>query len=129
MMNKAILFGRLGNDPELKQMPSSQKVCNFRIATSESYMDKQGVKQEITQWHVIDAWGNQAEACAKYLKKGKQVLVEGKIIYKTVEKNGEKRIYTSIKAERVQFVSDGSKQINEPQQLVVPMDDTTDIPF
>ena len=121
-MNKVILVGNLGADPELKQT-NFGNVCSLRVATSESWKDKSGQKQERTQWHRVKVWGGQADMCAKYLSKGRKVLVEGKIEYS----KHEDAWYTEIKAQSVQFLDPvKSKQTNEqPQQTW----DENDIPF
>ena len=76
-INKVILVGNLGADPELRYTASGTAVAKFRIATSESFTDKQGQKQERTEWHRITAWGKLAEICGQYLAKGKMVYIEG----------------------------------------------------
>ncbi len=78
-VNKAILIGHLGADPEVRFTPSGQAVANFRMATSEAWTDKSGQRQERTEWHRIVVWGKQAELCGKYLKKGRQCYVEGRL--------------------------------------------------
>ena len=72
-VNKVILIGNLGRDPELKYTPGQNAVCNFTLATNEQWTDKSGAKQERTEWHRIVVWGKQAEICGQYLKKGRQV--------------------------------------------------------
>ena len=105
-MNKVILLGRLGQDPELKHTPSGAAVCNFSIATTETYKDKSGQKQEKTEWHKIVVWGKVAELCNQYLSKGKQALVEGKIQTRSWDdKDGNKRYTTEVNATSVQFLS------------------------
>ena len=81
-MNKTILIGNLGADPELRYTTKKQPVCNLRVATNETYLDKQGDRQQNTDWHRVVVWGKQAESCAKYLKKGRQVSVEGRMNYR-----------------------------------------------
>ena len=97
-MNKAILIGNLGKDPEIRYTPSGTAVANFSIATSESWTDKEsGEKRERTEWHRIVAWGKLAEICGEYLHKGKQVYVEGRIQTRDWEDNdGVKRYTTEI---------------------------------
>jgi len=82
-VNKAIILGRLGQDPELKYIPSGTAVCNFTLATSENWKDKEGNKQERTQWHRVVVWGKLGELCNQYLSKGKQAFIEGKIETRT----------------------------------------------
>lgn len=111
-VNKVILVGHLGENPELKAVGDSS-VCNFSIATSESWTGKDGSKQEKTEWHRIVVWGKVAENCAKYLSKGKQVYVEGKLQTRSWDdKEGVKRYATDIVARDVTFLgsaNDGVK--------------------
>lgn len=81
-VNKVILLGRLGQDPELKYTPGGAAVCNFSMATTEAWTDKQGAKQEKTEWHRIVVWGKLAELCNQYLAKGRQAFVE--VVFKLV---------------------------------------------
>ena len=105
-VNKVILLGRLGQDPELKYTPSGGAVCNFSLATSESWNDKAtGQKQERTEWHRIIVWGKLGELCNQYLSKGRQAFVEGRIQTRSWEdKDGQKRYATEILANTVQFI-------------------------
>jgi len=113
-MNKAILMGNLGRDPEVKQLNQQTKVANFPIATQESWKDKQGEKQERTEWHQIDVFGKQAEMVEKYLQKGDSVLVEGKMQTDSWEdKEGNKKQRTKVRGLSVTFVSLKGKK--EPQ--------------
>ena len=103
-LNKAILFGRLGQDPDLKALPSGTQVCSFSIATNRIYKDKEGKKQEQTDWHNIVLFGKQADLAKQYLKKGDTVLIEGRIQTRSWEGNdGQKRYRTEIVAEKMQF--------------------------
>lgn len=107
-VNKAILVGNLGRDPELKYLASGDAVCNFSIATSETWKDKQGEKQEATEWHRVSFFGKLAEVCGQYLKKGSTVYVEGSIrTRKYTDKDGVEKYATDIKGERMQML--GSK--------------------
>ncbi len=81
-LNKVLLIGNLGRDPELKATPSGQSVCRFSLATTETWRNPQGEKQSKTEWHNIVVWGKQAEIAEKYLRKGKQVMIEGRIQYR-----------------------------------------------
>lgn len=105
-VNKVILVGRLGQDPELKYTPSGMAVCNFTLATSESWTDKQGQKQEKTEWHRIVVWGKLGELCGQYLAKGRQAYLEGALQTRSWDdKNtGQKRYTTEIVAKTVQFL-------------------------
>ncbi|MGB8684216.1 MAG: single-stranded DNA-binding protein [Candidatus Binatus sp.] len=106
-VNKVILIGNLGRDPETRFTNSGSSVTSFSIATKDSFMDKSGARQERTDWHNIIVWGKQGEACAQYLKKGSPVYVEGRISYREYEaKDGSgKRKVTEIVAMRTQFLS------------------------
>lgn len=104
-VNKAILVGNLGRDPELRQTPNGQSVCNFTLATSENWTDKSGERVERTEWHRIVAWGRTGEMCAQYLSKGRTVYVEGRIQTREWEdKDGNKRYTTEINANTVNFI-------------------------
>ena len=104
-VNKAILVGNLGRDPELRHTPNGQAVVNFTLATSENWTDKSGERQERTEWHRIVVWGRTAEMCHQYLSKGRTVYVEGRIQTREWEdKEGNKRYTTEINAQTVQFI-------------------------
>ena len=103
-INKVIIVGRLGQDPEMKTLAQGSVVTRLNIATSETWMDKNGQKQERTEWHRISVWGKLAELCGKYLAKGRQVYVEGKLQTRSWEENGNKRYATEITAQTVQFL-------------------------
>lgn len=98
MVNKVILLGRLGKDVETRNLESGNTVANFTLATSESYKNKNGEKVENTEWHNIVVWGKQAEIAARYLKKGSQIYLEGKITTRSWEKDGTTRYTTEIVA-------------------------------
>jgi single-strand DNA-binding protein len=142
-VNKAILVGNLGRDPEVRYLPSGQTVSNFTLATSDSYNDRSGARQERTDWHNIVVYGKQAELCGQYLKKGRQVYVEGRISTRQYEaKDGSgKRYRTEIVAQRVQFLGGratagaGGATMDEPAadfggeaEIPTHLDDE-DIPF
>lgn len=104
-LNKVMLIGNLGSDPEVRFTQNGQAVCNFRIATSDYWTDRDGQKQERTEWHRITVWGKQAEPCGEHLRKGRPVFVEGRIQTREWEdKDGNKRVTTEIVADRVQFL-------------------------
>jgi single-strand DNA-binding protein len=110
-VNKVILVGHLGADPDMRYTPSGAGVCEFRLATSESWKDKNGQRQERTEWHRIVVWGKMAEICAKYLAKGRQVYIEGRIQTRSWDdKEGQKRYMTEIVANEVQFLSSGGER-------------------
>ena len=105
MVNKAILIGRLGRDPEVRYTPDGAMVTNFTLATDESYKDKNGEKVQKTEWHRIVAFGKLAEICGNYLIKGKLVFVEGRIQTRSWEdKDGVKRFTTEIIAGNMQML-------------------------
>jgi len=104
-VNKVILVGRLGQDPELKYTPSGSAVCNFSLATSESWNDKSGQKQERTEWHRVVVWSKLAELCNQYLAKGRQAYVEGRLQTRSWDdKTGNKRYTTEVLASTIQFL-------------------------
>jgi single-strand DNA-binding protein len=105
-VNKVILIGRLGKDPEIKSIPSGQTVAKFTIATDERFTDKNGEKQERTEWHNIVAWAKLAEICGQFLRKGKLVYIEGRIRTDSWEdkETKQKRYRTEIVAENMQML-------------------------
>ncbi len=103
-LNKAFIIGNLTRDPELKALPSGIKVCSFGVATNRVWRDKEGNKQESTEFHNIVVFGRQAETTAQYLKKGSSVLVEGRLQTRSWDaQDGQKKYRTEIVADRVQF--------------------------
>ena len=107
-VNKVILVGHLGADPDMRYTPSGQGVCELRLATSESWNDKNGQRQERTEWHNIDLWGKQAESLNEYLRKGKQVYVEGRLqTDEYTDKEGAKRKSTKVRCDRVVLLGGG----------------------
>ena len=104
-VNKVILVGNLGRDPELRYIQSGQAVANFTLATNDRWRDKEGNNQERTEWHRIVVWGKSAENCAQYLQKGRSVYVEGRLQTREWEdKDGNKRQTTEVVAQAVQFL-------------------------
>ena len=104
-VNKVIILGRLGKDPELRYSNSGAGICNLTIATDESYTDREGVRQQVTEWHRVSVFQKQAESCANYLHKGSLVYVEGSLqTRKWQDQQGQDRYTTEIKAQRVQFL-------------------------
>lgn len=107
-VNKVILIGNLGKDPEFKYTPGGQPVADFTLATSERWNDKNGQRQERTEWHNIVAWGKLAELANQYLKKGRAVYIEGRIQTRSWDdRDGNKRYRTEIVAVQMQFLSPG----------------------
>ena len=114
-VNKAILIGNLGADPEKRVTPDGRARTSFRVATSERWKNKSGELQERTDWHNIITWGQQAEVCAQYLSKGRPVYIEGKIRNRSWEDNdGKKKYITEIQADKVQFL--GSRNSTSTNQ-------------
>jgi single-strand DNA-binding protein len=108
LRNRVQLIGRLGQDPEVKTLESGKKVTNFTMATNETYKGADGNKTEETTWHNIVAWNGLAEISSKYLKKGKEVCIEGRISYRTyTDKNGVPKSVTEIVASDLVLLSAG----------------------
>ena len=103
-LNKVILVGNLGADPEMRYTASGTAVAKFSLATSRKFTGKDGQRQEKTEWHRIVAWRKLAEICGQYLSKGKQVIIEGRIEYGSYEKDGVKHYTTDIVAENMQML-------------------------
>ncbi|WP_412062769.1 single-stranded DNA-binding protein [Rubrivirga sp. IMCC45206] len=104
-VNKVILIGNLGQDPELRYTGSGTAVCNMRLATTESYKDRDGNQVENTEWHTVVAWARLAEICGEYLSKGRQVYIEGQLQTRQWEdKDGNTRYSTEIKAREMQML-------------------------
>jgi single-strand DNA-binding protein len=104
-VNKVIIVGRLGTDPESKAVGQNQTVTRLSVATSEAWTDKQGQKQERTEWHRVVVWGKLAELCARHLSKGRQVYLEGRLQTRSWEdQQGQKRYTTEVVANTVQFL-------------------------
>ncbi len=142
-LNKVFIYGRLGQDPELKALPSGVQVASFSIATNRFYKDKEGNKQEQTDWHNVVIFGRQAELAQQYLKKGDTALIEGRIQTRSWEgQDGQKRYRTEIVADRIQFgpktqgvsapaVSGDEASEPTPADIQMPDEDINpdDIPF
>jgi single-strand DNA-binding protein len=138
-VNKVILIGNLGKDPEVRFTNNGRAVARFPIATSDVWTDSEGHRQERTEWHNIIVWGKQGETCGQYLAKGRQVFVEGSIRSRSYDdKTGNKRYVTEIVAQRIRFLGGGGGtrapaefDSNAPEDLgpagAAPLDD--DIPF
>ena len=115
-MNKVILIGNLGRDPEGAKTNNGNNVSHFSIATTERYTDKQGQRQEQTEWHNIVCWGKLAEIASQYLKKGSSVCVEGKITTRTWDKEGVTQYKTEIVASGFQMLDGLPQQQQQTQQ-------------
>ncbi|MCB0391835.1 MAG: single-stranded DNA-binding protein [Bdellovibrionales bacterium] len=112
-VNKVIIIGRLGTDPEVKTVSGDNTVARLSVATSENWTDRNGQKQERTEWHRVVVWGKLAELCGKYLSKGRQVYLEGRLQTRSWEdQQGQKRYTTEVVANTVQFLG-GTQSQNE----------------
>jgi len=107
-LNKAMVYGNLTRDPEMRSLPSGQTVTNFSLATNRTWKDQNGAKQESTDYHNIVVFGRQAETANQYLKKGNSAFVEGRMQTRSWEQDGQKRYRTEIVADNVQFGPKGS---------------------
>ena len=144
-VNKAILIGRLGRDPEVRQMPNGEAVCNFSIATSETWKDQHGQKQERTEWHAITLYRRMAEVAGQYLKKGSLVYIEGRIqSRKYTGKDGIERTAYEIIGSEMKMLGGKAEGSSEsantaeppapprrqaPAAPAQPVDDIDEIPF
>ena len=141
MVNKVILVGNLGRDPELRTTPSGQPVATLRLATTRKWRDRDGNRQEQTEWHDVICWGRQAEIAGQYLTKGRQIYVEGRLQTRSWEDktHGDKRYRTEVVCDNFQMLGSrgggggdfggGGDRYSEPSQSppAAPADD--DIPF
>jgi single-strand DNA-binding protein len=138
-VNKVILIGNLGRDPEVRFTAGGKALARFSIATSEMWNDAEGARQERTDWHNIVVWGKQAESCGQYLQKGRQVYIEGSIRNRQYDdKDGNKKYITEIHAQRVQFLGGGAGRGAQPREAqaeepsggpAAPPSEEEDIPF
>ena len=119
MINKVILLGNVGADPEVRALDGGKKVARIRVATTERYTDQQGKKQEQTEWHSVTLWGGLADVVDKYVHKGSQVYIEGKIRTREYEHNGEKRYATEIIGNDMKLLG-RPKDANEAPQAAAP---------
>lgn len=108
-LNKVFLYGNLTRDPELRALPSGGQVANFAIATNRTYKDKNGAKQEQTEFHNVVAFGRQAEVIGQYMKKGRPMYIEGRIQTRSWEAEGQKKYRTEVIIENFQFGSGGGQ--------------------
>ncbi len=106
-LNRVMLLGNLGADPELRVTPGGQAVLKLRLATNETYLDRNNVRQERTEWHRVTVWGRRAEALGKILQKGDLLFVEGRLQTSSYEKNGEKRYSTEVVANNIVLPGSG----------------------
>jgi single-strand DNA-binding protein len=119
-LNKVMLLGNLGADPELKMTQGGQSVLKLRLATTEMYLDKNQARQERTEWHSVTLWGKRGEALAKFLTKGERIFVEGSLRTSSYEKNGEKRYSTEINATNVILAGRGKGASDEVSGDMAP---------
>ena len=131
MLNKVILIGRLGREHETRFMANGEAVCNFSVATSEKYTDKNGQRQEATEWHNVTMYRKLAEIAGQYLKKGSQVYIEGKIkSRKYTDKNGvERTAYEIIANEMKMLGGNAQTPAQKPQPAQAQDDISDDVPF
>ena len=116
-VNKVILVGNLGADPEVRKTASQQTVTQFSLATSESWVNKEGDRQEKTEWHRVVVWGKLAETCAKHLAKGRQVFIEGRLQTRSWEtEQGQKRFTTEVIANQVLFLGRSPQSLNKENE-------------
>lgn len=116
-VNKVILIGNLGADPEMRSTQAGRPVCNLRIATGESWTDKSGQQQDRTEWHNVTVWDKQAEQCAQFLSKGRKVYVEGRIQSREYQANdGSTRKAFDIVAKQVTFLGGQNQEDRQPRQ-------------
>ena len=131
-VNKVILLGNLGRDPELKYTPSGTAVANFTVATNETWRDKEGQKQEHTEWHRVVVWGKLAEICGEYLRKGRQVYIEGAIRSRSYkDRDGNEKSVTEIRADNLVMIgrAEGARGEGERPSEKEPEYSDEDIPF
>ena len=131
-LNKVIIIGNLGKDPEVRSTPGGAKVANFSVATTDRYTDKQGQKVDKTEWHRIVMWRGLAEVAEKYLKKGSMVCIEGKLETRSWEKSpGDTRYATEINASNMQMLGGRNEDtgMQEFSEGPTPVDDPGDLPF
>jgi len=123
-LNKVILVGRLGRDPEIRYIPSREgerAIARFSVATSEVYITRDGEKREVTEWHSVYCWGKLAEFVKEYLRKGRQILIEGRLRTRKWESEGQRRSRTEIEADKIIILDkkgaqeDFSEPLSEPE--------------
>lgn len=118
MVNKVILVGNLGQDPETRSTNGGNSVTTLRLATAEKFKDRDGNPQERTEWHTVIVWGKQGEACGKHLTKGRQVYVEGRLTTrKWQDKEGKDRYTTEVIGDNVRFLGQGQRENDKAQPL------------
>jgi single-strand DNA-binding protein len=127
-VNKAIIVGNLGADPEMKDAKNGKKICTMSVATSESWTDNSGQKQEKTEWHRVVFFNKTAEICGQYLVKGSQVYIEGRIQYRQYEaEDGTTRYSTEIMGDKMQMI--GAKTADQVQRQYAKQEAANPTPF
>ncbi len=130
MVNKVILVGRVGKSPELQYTQGGAGVAKFSIATTETWKDKNGAKQEKTEWHNVVAWNKLGEICAEYVTKGMLVYIEGKLQTRSWDdRNGGKRYSTEIVADTMKMLGGGKPKESHQESSGAPPAEDQDIPF
>ena len=128
-VNKAILLGNLGRDPELKYTPGGSALATFSLATTERYQGKDGQRQEKTEWHNVVVWGKRAEFVNQYLKKGRTVYIEGRITNRSWDGNdGVKKYRSEIVANVIEFAGGGRGDDSAGQSRDIPLPNPSDAP-
>ena len=129
-VNRVFLIGNLGANPEVRSTQGGQTVANLRLATTERWTDRNGQKQEQTEWHNVVVWGKQAEIVGQYLTKGRQIYVEGRIRTRQwQDQQGQKRYTTEVVAQRVQMLGGRPDSGREDMGATVPPDDSASADF
>lgn len=129
MLNKVMLIGNLGKDPDCKNLENGNSVANFTIATTETYKDKSGAKQTITEWHNVVFYGKIVNIIEKYLKKGSKVYIEGKIKTTFYEKDGVKKYTTNVIGSSMNMLSSLNSGGEKDKQTYSSESDYNDLPF
>ena len=132
-LNRVLLIGNLTKDPELRYTPSGTPVANLRLAVNSSFKDQAGQRKEETCFVTIVVWSKQAELCNQYLKKGRAVFIEGRLLYRSWEAEGKTRSTMEVRADRVQFLGGTGKAepaggASTPQDAVAPPDEPASDP-
>lgn len=127
-VNKVILLGRLGKDPDLKYLKGDRAVCNFSLATSERWT-KDGKQEEKTEWHLIKAFGKTAEIAGEYLEKGREVYVEGKLSTRKWDKDGETRYSTEVIIDHICLIGGKGSGDKSPGKARAKAEEAADLPF
>ena len=129
-VNKAILIGRLGKDPEMKYTSSGKAVCNFSLATTERFKGQDGQQKESTTWHNIVVWGKPAEIIKEYMSKGREIYLEGRISNRSYDdKDGNKKYTSEVVVQNFQFIGSKGETSNQPEAPPSQGAPDSDLPF